>query len=215
MASFALPAWAVNAAHLFSEYSPASWVVAGFLGMLLASISYAIWQWAFRTRVRARYDYRLLSGPSPINPLDRTFEGKRIFLNEFVLPSHTVIESKTFIDCEIIGPANLYWYFNNQASDIWGPKMDAVFLDPGVKFNNGISLRNCIFRGCSFHHVTVFVGKHDYETIKRTEVLNWISYTPDSQIQESLVLNNPPSPETDSQLPEGSELKILPKIHPG
>jgi len=51
-----------------------------------------------------------------INPLDVSFERKRILLNEFVLPSHTIIENKTFIDCDLIGPANIYFHSSNNAS---------------------------------------------------------------------------------------------------
>jgi len=205
MASFALPAWAVHSVNLFADYSPASWVAAGFAGMFLATFCYWLWQVGLKVRVRAKYDYRLLGGPSPINPLDKTFEGKRVYLNEFTLPSHTVIEGKTFIDCEIIGPANLHWYAGNQATDNKGPVIDAVYLDPGRGFHNGFQLENCIFRGCSFQRITLFVGYYDYEGLKNHPLLNWISPTPDTGVQQTIDLN-PDQPSTsDTQSLPGTE----------
>ncbi len=208
MASFALPAWAVTAVNLFAEYTPLAAVVAGFCGLIVATLCYVGWQWAFKIRVRAKYDYRMLAGPSPINPLDKTFEGKRIYLNDFVLPSHTLIDGKTFIDCEIIGPAILYWYANNQATENKAPRIDAVYLDPSIKFFNGLTLQNCIFRGCSFQKITIFVGHGDYEGMRGHPLLNWVSLTPDSAIQEEMLLthqdsnsDNQRQPNTESETP--------------
>lgn len=180
LAGFALPAWAVNAANIFSEYSPVSWLAAGFAGLFLTLFCMLVWEFAVRLKIRSQYDARLLSAPSLVNPLDKTFEGKRIYINEFVLPSHTRIEGKTFIDCEIVGPANIYWFAGNQAQENKLPKMDAVFLDPKKLFFNGILLKDCIFRGCSFQRITVFIGAADYDNFKNVGLLNWISLTPDS-----------------------------------
>ncbi len=184
-------------------------VIAGFAGMAVTSVCYLLWQWGFKIRVRAKYDYRMLAGPSPINPMDRTFEGKRIYLNDFILPSHAVIDGKTFIDCEIIGPTNIYWFFNNQATENKQPQIDAVYLDPNVKFTNGLVLRNCIFRGCSFQRVTIFVGQSDYNGVRGHALLNWISLTPDSQIQGEMLLTAPSS-KSDNQPPPDIEQETLP-----
>ena len=40
--SFSLPAWAASAADLFSAYAPFSWVAAGFGGLLVGTIIWAI-----------------------------------------------------------------------------------------------------------------------------------------------------------------------------
>ncbi len=215
MAGFIAPAWAVRSTQYFSEYAPASWVIAGFVGMFVVTICYLTWQWGFKIRVRAKYDYKLLASPDPINPLDKTFEGKRIYLNDFVLPSHTLIDGKTFIDCEIIGPANIYWFYNNQATENKLPRIDAVYLDPKIIFTSGFTLQNCIFRGCSFQRITFFVGHNNYGHVKNHDLLNWISFTPDSGIQQEMNLLNPQDLGNDSQQPEGTESEILPKNPPG
>lgn len=200
VASFALPAWAVRAMEMFSEYAPLSWVVAGFAGVAFAVIFFWLWQVAFILRVRAKFNVRLLEHPDPINPLDKTFEGKRIFLNDFVLPSHQLVEGKTFIDCDIIGPTNLYLASGNQASAIRLPQIDAVYLDPEIMFNNGVAFRDCVFRNCSFQRITMFIGDPDYGTMSDNPVLHWISLNPDSMNAPELPM---PMPEITTQEANG------------
>jgi hypothetical protein len=178
MASFSLPAWAAWAADIFSQYTPLSWVVAGFCGVFSWAIIRLIWNWAYRIRIQAAYDARFVEHGGNFNPLDATFERRRIFVNDFVLPSHLIIENKTFIDCDIIGPANIYFYVGNQMSPMRAPQIDGVCLDPSKKFFNGFIFTNCIFRNCSFQRITLFVSQPTYEEWKQNPLLNWISPPP-------------------------------------
>jgi hypothetical protein len=113
-----------------------------------------------------------------INPLDTTFEKKRIFLNDFVLPSHTFIENKNFIDCDLIGPANVYFPANNQAAPIRLPVIDAVWLSAEARFTNGFIFYNCLFRNCSFQRITMFASIENYESWKDNPNINWIGIPP-------------------------------------
>jgi hypothetical protein len=178
MASFGLPAWAVKSAQIFSQYSPLSWVVAGFCGLILWVIVRLIWQFGSRIAVRAKYDAKFLDRGDRINPLDLTFERKRILINDFVLPSHPLIDGKTFIDCDLIGPATIYFNYNNQANPLRPPRIDAVWLDPKATFSNGFSFNNCIFRNCSFQRITLFASVENYEAWKDNVNVNWISIPP-------------------------------------
>jgi hypothetical protein len=178
VASFALPAWAVRAAQIFADYAPLSWVVAGFIGVLLGVLTRLLWQAANRLRIRNLWDARSLDRGSLINPLDLTFERKRIVLDDFVLPSWTWIEGKTFIDCDLIGPANMYFNSTNMAQPIRPPKVDAVWLDPKAIFNNGFIFNNCIFRNCSFQRITMYASVENYRVWKDNPNLNWISIPP-------------------------------------
>jgi hypothetical protein len=189
--------------HQFDSYAPLSWVLAGFAGVTFVVLANLGWQWAKRIGVRAKYDARLLASGSVINPLDKTFEGKRIYINDFTLPSHALIDGKTFIDCEIVGPANLFWQPGNIANEIKPPRCDAVYLEPGVQFFNGYTLRNCIFRGCSFQRITLFIGTADYENVKNHELLNWITMRPGGQGELSLLEDQ--SRVSDSQSVEDTE----------
>lgn len=181
--SFALPAWAVGASEKFAEYAPFSWVAAGFLGMLIVSIAYALSGWAYSKFIRARYDAKMIAGGSYVDPMAKTYEDRRIFLGEFCLPSHPMIEKKTFINCQIIGPANIVLEFGNSVQDAAFPISDAVLMKPGHKLFNAVIVRDCIFRQCSFQRVTFLVPSSEYETAKNWHLFNWITRDAPPQIE--------------------------------
>lgn len=198
MASVLALSWAVEATEVFSEYAPFSWVAAGFLGIIIWATAYLLWQVGYKIRVATAYNAKFLNTGLKINPLNKTFEDQRIFLNDFALPSHPLIEGKTFINCEIIGPANMYWNYGNRGDDTKLPIIDAVCLNPQKKFFNGFVFNNCIFRGCSFQRITLFVNPEEFATFHSNNNLNWIGITLHdvqniltAQSQQSLPLTEP------------------------
>ena len=178
MTSFGLPAWAVYAMDIFSQYSPLSWVLAGFLGLFLWVTARLLWVWGSKTIIKLKYDARMIESGDPINPLDLTFEGKRIYIDDLVLPSHPIIIGKTFVNCDLVGPAVIYFPTANQATEIRPPKVDGVWLDPSKEFYNGFTFINCVFRGCSFQRITILASVENYDSWKDNENLNWISIPP-------------------------------------
>lgn len=188
--SFALPAWALHASHLFSQYAPFSWVAAGFFGMIVASIAYSLAAWGRSKWVRARYDAKMIAGGSYVDPMAKTYEDRRIFLNEFCLPSHPLIEGKTFINCQIIGPANIVLEFGNNVQDATYPISDAVLMKPDHNLYNAVFVRNCIFRQCSFQRITFLVPASEYETAKHWRLFNWITRDAPPQLP-SITANDP------------------------
>jgi len=177
--SFALPAWAAEAAGVFSEYAPLSWVVAGFAGLLLYAIAVFIYGTGQQRSVRSRYDARFMEKTGGVDPLAKVFEGKRIYLNDFVLPSKPVVIGKTFVDCEIVGPTNMYFEVGNAVDSVQPGTVDAVALSGKRQFFNGVLFRDCKFRGCTFHRITLFFEPHEALEIQHLEWLNWISPLPD------------------------------------
>ena len=176
--SFVLPAWAVGATKMFSELAPLSWVIAGFAGLFVYVSCVALYGFGSGLVVRSRYDAKFLSGTGGVDPLAKVFEGKRIFLNDFILPSNPVVIEKTFVDCEIVGPANTFFEVGNNIDDIKSDKVDAVSLSDRAKFFNGYLFRNCTFRRCAFHRVTIFFLATEAQQIQHLNWLNWISELP-------------------------------------
>tara|TARA_R110000751_G_scaffold31305_1_gene79849 strand:+ start:184 stop:882 length:699 start_codon:yes stop_codon:yes gene_type:complete len=176
--SFALPAWAASAVEQFQQYAPLSWIAAGFVGMLIAAMVYGVYAWASARMVKARYDAKMLAKGSFVDPMAKTYEDVRIYLNEFCLPSHPVIQKKTFINCQIIGPANIILEFGNNVQEAEYPISDAVRLKETPNIFNAVFVRNCIFRQCSFQRITFLVPPGEYENAKDWQGFNWI--TPDS-----------------------------------
>jgi len=181
IASFALPAWAVKASSVFSHYAPLSWVAGGFFGLLSASLIYAIFAWGRMRWVRARYDAKMLAQGGAIDPLEKTFERKRIYINEFCLPSHPLVENKAFIDCEIIGPANIIFISGNNISDARLPVVDAIYMKEGIFPTNGYAFKDCIFRGCYFSRVTFLVQHEETSMFRDFALVKWLTLSPDPQ----------------------------------
>jgi len=179
--SFALPAWATKAAGVFSQYAPLSWVVAGFAGLFIYALAVFIYGTGQQRSVRSRYDSNFMQESGGVGPMLRVFEGKRVYLNDFVLPSNPLVDGKTFVDCEIVGPTNMYLEFDNKINDIRPGLVDTVALSGEKVFLNGVRFRNCIFRGCTFHRVTLFIRPEEVPFQMRLEWLNWISPLPHQQ----------------------------------
>lgn len=194
LASFALPAWAVRVTGIMAEWAPASWVAAGFAGMAIAVPLFALFAWAKGRLVRARYDARLLAQGGEIDPLAKTFERKRIFLNEFVLPSLPYVEGKTFIDCEIVGPANLILRSGNSVTAQKLPYCDGYVLSDFNLPNNGYVFDNCVFRGCSFNRVSLMLTLPEYALSRGTDWIIWRGFRPTDEALEQAVaaLTTPP-----------------------
>lgn len=173
--SIALPAWAVRATNAFEAYAPFSWVAAGFVGFLLFAIGLSLIAHARAKWIRAKYDNNLYARTGFVDPMAATFENKRIFLADFVLPSDPHIDGKTFINCEIVGPSNLFIRINNRVDEHRLPVCDAVIVDNSVPIYGTTILDNCTFRKCSFKRITIFVLPEMYEASKNIEWLNWIN----------------------------------------
>jgi hypothetical protein len=207
LGSFALPAWALRTANMFSQYAPFSWVAAGFAGLLL----YAFIVWLIgvgRSKlVRSKYDARFMQETGGVDPLARVFEGKRIYLNDFVLPSNAQVIGKTFVDCEIVGPANMYFEFDNSVDDVQPGLVDAVALSGERQFFNGVLFRNCKFRGCTFHRVTLFFEPKEALRISRLDWLNWISPMPPSDLLTDQEKPSLIEDQSDQSQPETEEEK--------
>lgn len=178
LGSFAFPAWATRAAGVLSEYAPLSWVVAGFVGLLAYAVAVALYGYGQSRAVRARYDSKFLAETGGVDPLAKVFEGKRIYLNDFILPSNPFVDGKTFVECEIVGPANIFFQINNAVNNVRPGMVDAVALADGGQFYNGFTFRNCTFRGCTFHRVTLFLTAEEARQIQHLTWMNWISEIP-------------------------------------
>jgi hypothetical protein len=182
IAFIGFPAWAVRTAQIFAEYAPFSWVAAGILGALTWAIIRLLWQLANRIRVRSKYDEYFVERNRDFNPLETTFERKRIYVDDLVLPSHPFVDGKTFVDCDIIGPANIYFASGNSIPVLKPPVFDMVCLDPTKRFWNGFIFSNCIFRNCSFQRITGFASTETYVLWKDITSVNWISPPPSADM---------------------------------
>jgi hypothetical protein len=191
---------------MFQQYAPLSWVLSGFAGLLFALITYAIFAWANAKLIRSRYNRDLYEKTGFVDPMANTFEDRRIFLGEFCLPSDPYFAGKTFVNCEIIGPAVLFLRFNNSVYEHQLPNCDAIVLR-GRSYHNVLTADRCTFRGCSFKRITVLVLPEEFERSKGLDWLNWLA-----EPQEEPFLPGAVSPDEGSQNPmiEGTAKETQP-----
>lgn len=189
-----MTAWAARAAEILSAYAPFSWVAAGICGGFAVSAAYWLFAASRAKWVRTKYDNTTMLRGGMVDPLAKTFEAKRIYLSEFVLPSHPVIQGKTFIGCEIIGPANVLLVSGNSVAEGRSPSCDAVALKDGDYPTNAIFLNGCTFRECSFQRVTFFISAQEVEANRHLNWLLWIGHTPEP-VQRDINLDGPPAPQ--------------------
>lgn len=184
VASFSLPAWAVRAADLFADYAPLSWVVAGFAGLLAWALAAALFSFARAVGIRARFNKELIrKGGSYIDPLALTFEAKRIYINDFILPSAPYAENKTFISCDIVGPAVIFLDAANVIRDLVNPRVDFVLVPDDANPMNCYVFRNCTFRNCRFIRITFMVRKSEFTAFNNPQYTNWVTEVPGQQPQ--------------------------------
>jgi hypothetical protein len=186
-------ALAARATGMMASWAPLSWVGAGGLGFL----TFAIGTWFYGVGkakiVRNRYDARLLAQGGAIDPLAKTFERKRIFLNEFVLPSVPYVEGKTFIDCEIVGPANIILRIGNNVTDHKLPICDGYVMQGDGLPHNGYVFDNCFFKGCSFNRVSLMFFLPEYA--RAAQNVNWLVWRSVMPTPEAIAAALNPSPE--------------------
>lgn len=97
-----------------------------------------------------------------INPLEETFQKQRIRIADLVSPIDSTIQGKTFIDCELIGPANLVVKTTVKGKatihDVSFLDSDFILVDQGKAYNAAALMDCTILRG-RMYKVTLLVPR--------------------------------------------------------
>jgi hypothetical protein len=168
-----LTGWAVKATSVFAQYAPASWVFAGILGGLAFLCAYWLWS-AARLRM-VRYNLardHILKLPE-INPLEDTFTRRVIDINTFKLPYAEPVKGKSFINCEIRGPAVIAFVGNATLQEL--AIMDCEFIEvrDDAKVMNVILFQDITVRGGKLYRLTVLVPSSKKLSIPANA--NWLT----------------------------------------
>lgn len=169
--------------EILNKWAPASYFAAFAIGALVFQSFALIRQWTSERREVTRR-YQLLSAPKgQVNPLARTYEGQRIFMSDIQPASGVVIEGKRFIDCEIIGPANIVIMADSGASGALNgcsfAESDLAMLKDDATVYNATCFKNCHFLNCRFVKTTLMVPQVAFEHYsKGFKNANWITSVP-------------------------------------
>lgn len=173
----AIVSWATWLGGVFQQNAPASWVYAGIAGALLTAIIMLIAAMALERFQLVRFRNGVFSS-TQINPLDPIFTSRRIRFVDLAPPVGGIIENKTFIDCDLIGPFNLAFDMCTFQQNS-GQVVDALLVKKGLSPLNGLGFRSCTFQRCRFYLVTFLVQENEYDLFEHTHRgLNWITEKP-------------------------------------
>ena len=164
LASIGVPAWAIRAAGLFSDYSPFSWVVAGFAGLLLAAVSVALFSVVYKKVRQGQFFAALSQTPNNFNPKLHNYSDN-VFRIQDMMPNpmaHT-LEGRTFHNCDFIGPGVVLFAGNIHIHrQTPGPMFfdcgDVIFPPVGTNLTSALVLNNCTLRDCRFYRVGIITS---------------------------------------------------------
>ena len=154
-----LAGWATSATEAFASYSPLSWVLGVFCGAILFLFAYFLWA-AARVRIASyRFAQDMAGRLHNVNPLEQTFNLQKIDINAFRNPYPEPVIGKTFINCELHGPAIVAFLGRTQILEAGIIECEFIAVRDDASLVNVIALQDTTIRGGKIYHLTVLVPK--------------------------------------------------------
>lgn len=152
-----LTAFVAGITDWMRPYAPFSWWAAGMGGALVTA--FLAWGIAlFRNAlIRGSAVKKWQRQVDQINPLDPEFTRRRIRLADLMHPVRKEIKNKRFIDCELIGPANiaLIDHVNMNGTGFIG--CDIIVANPNTQILTVAPLRNITVLDGTIENCTIFI----------------------------------------------------------
>ncbi len=150
--------WAAHATKILKPYEPISWVIAATIGAIVFCFILLLAMYARNIAVNATLRRRFYESGERINPIQSVFQSQRIHISDLAPPVGFRISDKTFLDCEIIGPANIILSGSGSLSDSGFTQSDMIILNnTNVLCFNATEFYNCSFLRCKFFLTTMLV----------------------------------------------------------
>jgi hypothetical protein len=148
--------WAAWATKPLSEYSPISWVGSGLLGVLLFVVVYWLWTSAKLKSEQSKNAEEMRARARWVNPLESVFTNQRIDIDIFKSPAPDSATGKTFVNCDIYGPATVILNGHTTLDDGHFGFCDFVEVQAGCSIYNAVSVTDTTFRNCRIFYVTFY-----------------------------------------------------------
>ena len=175
-------AWAAQATDRFAPYSPYSWICGGLIGLLILSILLLCIAKANESFINAGIRRKHSQNGDRLNPLSTQFDSQRVFISDLVSPADHKVSGKTFIDCELIGPANI-GFFASKPGGTSIAHCGFINCVGAVVTNNvfvpaAIGFEDCTFLRCKFVSLLLLVPESSADKfVKDLGNLQWITRT--------------------------------------
>lgn len=139
------------------QFGAFGWWSAGLLGFLVAALGLALAGIGREKWAIARATRKWAGQVDDINPLDTEFHKKRIRLVDLAHPITFKIKGKRFIDCQLVGPANLVLLSGINLNSNTFTKCDFVPTKKELYVLNAIGLEDCEVIGGEILETVLFV----------------------------------------------------------
>lgn len=165
----------------FADYSPFSYgaiFLASFLILRVTQLFFSIYS---LNKAKTKRIERLSPIKSDINPSDGIFTKKRIYLEDLCNPFERRIHNKTFIDCELIGPATILLNDNININGFGIVECDFVEVKDEGHTHVGLILSDIMIKNCQIYRVTFLVPTSGTQVFRsalasnQKNYMNWLT----------------------------------------
>ncbi|AYJ85560.1 hypothetical protein D3Y57_05665 [Sphingomonas paeninsulae] len=125
--------------------------------------------------------------------MDNIFQAQRIAIADLCNPMEQVVRHKKFIDCEILGPANILIINQGTGKLVANSfsKFDAVIIANDAVPSSAIAFLDCDFERCTFYNVVLLFQESASENANNLiNGMHWITPVPASFKRTPTVLPN-------------------------
>ena len=174
----AATAYLASLSDWINQFGAFAWVIAGLLaGLLVLMIVLTIFE-IRSMHLRSSTVKQWQAKSDFINPLDKTFDGKRINFSDLSDPITREIKGKTFTDCELNGPAVVVIDGDCSFDNVQFTNCDVIVLRKGtLSIHTGIFLTNTQVIRSRIAYATILVSPLSMKSFIQMEVVP-ISYYP-------------------------------------
>lgn len=142
------------------------WWCAFILGGISIQIIIAIYSYCKLQMTKSKAIFRWSQIVDNINPMQSSFDRKRIRFRDIAHPFTNTIDDKSFKDCELFGPENII-FLQNTISRVNFRRCDFVILKDELSIENVIAIRNCHISGGEIWNSIIFCNQDEYDNMKQ------------------------------------------------
>lgn len=169
----AVSGWAASVSQSVAHIGPLAWVGAALVGALLFLLLYLLWQRGRLYAAQLMHARVVAERTNAINPLETVFTKVRVRIDDLKMPFIQPVVGKTFVDCELIGPAVILFSGNTNIDGTGFIGCDFVAVKDTATVQNVLPLINTTIRGGKIYQATILVPQSAINSIPKNA--QWIT----------------------------------------
>ncbi len=179
MSAGAFTAWLASGVQWVNQFGWFGWWIAGLLGVLLALYIAIGIAWLRNAWIKGRLMQKWGQTVEAINPLDQEFTRKRVNPEDIANPISKRLIKKRFIDCEVMGPANIIFSVANNINECNFYNCDIIVAKKNAHIINVLVFEGSSVIDCDFWNCTIYIEKimaHTFSGIMNKDFVTLTGY---------------------------------------